>query len=321
MLSLTDSQLVMEPPGPTDVNRKLTSIHNRIRSGAVDQGMAELFRTLRKWRTSPPSGSWEEVVTEHCLKHPVSDVIYEDPMTFHSYSQPRGYPGDAELLDYIYGIKQCNGSRRVSSVGQAIHDFLRRAPSARAVRTRRGIVAALLDRVARAARNPRVLSIAAGHLREAELSSAVQRGLVAEYIAFDQDERSLRQVERDYSHLGVEVDHGSVRDLLTGRRDFQGFDCVYAAGLYDYLQQKTARRLTRVLFDALRTRGRLLIANFLPDISDAGFMESYMGWNLTYRSRVEILDVTADLSLGAVEDIKIFTETNEQMVFLEIQKR
>ena len=78
MPSLTDSQLVMEPPSPTVVNRKLTSIHDRIRSGAVDQGMVELFRTLRKWRASPPSGTWKEVVTEHCLKHPVSDVIYED---------------------------------------------------------------------------------------------------------------------------------------------------------------------------------------------------------------------------------------------------
>ena len=112
-----------------------------------------------------------------------------------------------------------------------------------------------------------------------------------------------------------------LRDLLTGRKTFEGFDCVYAAGLYDYLQQKTARRLTRILFDSLRSRGRLLIANFLPDISDVGFMESYMGWKLIYRSRTEFLDVTEDIPLEDMEDISLYTEPNQTILFLEIEKR
>ncbi len=318
---MTQPQPVVEDSRLRDVDRQLDSIHDTIRSGSVDEGMADLFRTLRTWRDSPPSNSWAEVINEQCLTHRVCDVLYEDPMTFHSYSQPRGYPGDAELLDYIYGVKKCGSAGPVSPLGQAIHDFLWRASSAKAVRTRRGVVAALVDRVAATVRNPRVLSVAAGHLREAELSSTVQRGVMEKYVAFDQDDRSLRQVQRDYSHLGVEVVQGSVRDLLSGKKKFRDFDCVYAAGLYDYLQQKTAQRLTRILFDALRSRGRLLVANFLPDLDDVGFMESYMGWKLIYRSRVELLDVAAEISLGDIEDARIFTETNEQILFLELQKR
>ena len=165
-----------------------------------------------------------------------------------------------------------------------------------------------------------MLSVAAGHLREAELSGAVQRGAIKEFIAFDQDQQSLRQVECDYSSVGVTTVHGSVRDLLAGKKKFSGFDCVYAAGLYDYLQQKTARRLTRVLFDSLRSGGPLLVANFLPDIKDAGFMESYMGWRLIYRSRAELLAVTDEISLDDVEEVRLYAEPNQYILHLEIQK-
>ena len=318
---MSTSQAVSTRSGANELRSQLDSVLDQIENGAVNDGMAELFTSLRRWRRSPPEGTWEEVIQQHCLNHPVSGLIYQDPMTFHSYSQPRGYPGDAELLDYIYGVKPCTDSGPVSPVGSAIHQFLRQQGASRAVCARRGILAELVDRVAATTRNPRVLSVAAGHLREVELSTAVRRRGIGEYLAFDQDEESLKCVENNYSEFGVRVVHGSVRELLSGRQVFGDLDCAYAAGLYDYLQQKTARRLTKIMFDALKSGGRLLVANFLPDITDVGYMESFMGWQLIYRSRLDLLDVTDEISLDAVEDIRLFSEPNKHILFLEIHKR
>ena len=39
------------------------------------------------------------------------------------------------------------------------------------------------------------------------------------------------------------------------------FDVVYSTGLFDYLQQSTAQRLTWVMFQMLRPGGRLLIVD------------------------------------------------------------
>ena len=71
-------------------------------------------------------------------------------------------------------------------------------PSAKAVRYRRRLLAGLIDRVAKRG-SAGVLAIAAGHLREVELSSAVQSGALREFVALDQDENSLALVDRDYA--------------------------------------------------------------------------------------------------------------------------
>jgi len=46
-----------------------------------------------------------------------------------------------------------------------------------------------------------------------------------------------------------------------------------AAGLFDYLLQRLAQRLTRAMFDLLHPGGRMLVTNFVPLIPDIGYME------------------------------------------------
>jgi hypothetical protein len=70
--------------------------------------------------------------------------------------------------------------------------------------------------------------------------------------ALDNDVESVREVDRCYKGLGVTPQIGGVRDLLSRRKEIGSFDLVYATGLYDYLNQKTARALTSVLLTAIR---------------------------------------------------------------------
>src|SRR5215471_16334510 len=91
---------------------------------------------------------------------------------------------------------------------------------------------------------PGVLAVAAGHLREAELSNALASGRLDRFVALDADAESLRDIAGHYAHLGVETVHASVRHLLARKIKLGSFDFIYAAGLYDYLSENTAQVLS-----------------------------------------------------------------------------
>ena len=301
-----------------DVCRKLNE--ETTDEGHVKHALEDLFVGLRERRLQSNDQSWDEFVTA-CLKHPLRDVLHQDLFTYHAFSKPRGYAGDAELLDYIYGREERWPVPETTPLGQRIFDYTTLAPAAEGVRARRGFVADLVDRLADDMDHPHILSIAAGHLREAILSSAVKRRRIGRYIALDSDSDSLVEVERSYSCYGVESVHASIRHLLAQRVRLGQFDLVYSTGLFDYLQQRAAQRLTWTMFQMLRPGGRLLVANFLPGIRDVGYMETYMSWRLVYRTRQEMLDVARCLAQSEIRDIRLFSEEGQNIIFLMVTKR
>ena len=102
---------------------------------------------------------------------------------------------------------------------------------------------------------------------------------------------------------------------------FENQDLVYAAGLYDYLEDDLARALTTVLFKALGSGGRLLIANFTPDTYDAAFMESIMDWRLIYRSPEEVHALASGIPPADVKSIEHFSDDNRHVTYMRVVRR
>ena len=65
--------------------------------------------------------------------------------------------------------------------------------------------------------------------------------------------------------------------------DSNRYDLVYSLGLYDYLSADIAAVLTHRLLDCLAQGGTMILANFTPYPASFGYMESAMGWSLTFR--------------------------------------
>ena len=68
----------------------------------VDQSMGTLVGELHALRAAMPPHAWRQWAELQVRGHAVYPVLLEDPFVRHSAERPRGYPGDAELLDYIY---------------------------------------------------------------------------------------------------------------------------------------------------------------------------------------------------------------------------
>jgi SAM-dependent methyltransferase len=294
-------------------------VYDQVNNYRVDEGMHNLTRGLFGLRRSARSEEWREFAQRVWQEHPLKQLAHQDPFTRRAFEKPRGYAGDAELIDYIYGLQRMPSD--TTCLGAAIFSFWLQALAPQAVRTRRDILAAYIDAVAARVNRPRILAIACGHLREAQKSVAVRIGRIGQFVALDQDRASLALVEREQSANGVEAVHGSVKSILKGETNFEDFDFVYSTGLYDYLPQPVAIDLSTKLFGMLKPGGQLLVANFLHDVPDVGYMESFMGWPLIYRSDEELAGVTQGIPAAQIAAQRTFHDRFDNVVFLEVEKR
>lgn len=286
--------------------------------GRVPDGMNRLAEGLGELRGTLPEDEWERLCRS-ALDHPIARALWQDPFTLHSFRKPRGYAGDAQLLDYIYNI--ADPPPGTTPLGGEVFHYMMGCLGARSVRSRAQILARIIDETAAAVSAPRILSVACGHLREAGHSAAVREGRVGEFVALDQDPESLAEVTRSVGPYGIRTVQNSVRTLLTERTDFRDFHLVYAAGLYDYLSERVAARLTRVLFDMVAPGGRVVVANFAAPLPESGYMESFMGWKLIYRGSEEMNMLSSEVPSGHWKSHRLFWDEHESVLFLDMVKR
>ena len=287
-------------------------------SADTSDAMTELMSGLYSLRRAAAPGVWEAIVRQS-RAHPLCRLIHQDPFTARSFLKPRGYAGDAVLIDYIYtGALGLEGAPDVSPVGERVFAFNRETPACRAVRVRRDLVASMIDEVCARCERPRVLSVACGHLREAAIAHSVSAGRVGRFVGLDQDALSIEVVQREASLLGVVAVCNSIKAMFRGPLAEETFDFIYSTGLYDYLDDRLAAKLTQRMFEMLNPGGRLLVANFLPDTWGAGYMEAFMDWNLIYRDVTQMR--TLSMSVSQTSAQRLFVEENENIVFLELHK-
>ncbi|TJW26087.1 MAG: class I SAM-dependent methyltransferase, partial [Mesorhizobium sp.] len=78
--------------------------------------------------------------------HPVLEYFLEDPLTRWSHDKPRGYSGDAQLLDYIYCDPHVAESvANASEIGKALYSHTKDVPSCVAARERRDLLTRYVD--------------------------------------------------------------------------------------------------------------------------------------------------------------------------------
>jgi len=254
--------------------------------------------------------------------HPSAQIMQQCPFTRWSFEKPRGYSGDAGLIDFIYGHEAAAAEvSKATPAGLHIFEYTINAPGPVAVRERRDILTRYVDETAaRTASNTEILAIAAGHLREAEASTALFKGEIKRWVALDQDPQSIGSIIRQFKGTSVDPVDGSVRGLLTGKHQLGTFDLIYAAGLYDYLSDKVAIKLTQICVEMLKPGGTFLFANFSNEMSDDGYMESYMNWELLQRSEADMWRIV-NVSVGAdTVDARVWFGTNRNIIYSTVKK-
>lgn len=307
----------------TELLLSLSLVQQFIDGGAEPQSVihrtAGLLHQLRH-RFEP--SVWRELIPI-VQNHSTAKYFLQDPFTRWSFEKPRGYSGDAQLLDFIYGHPSVDNYINSSSdIGLQLYDYTKAASSSVAVRERRDILTKYVDKTALVSiEKPEILTIAAGHLREANRSVALREGRLKRWVALDQDPQSIGAISRDFNGTAVEAIDGSVRTILSRHHNLGQFDLVYSAGLYDYLIDKVAIKLTERCLEMLKPGGRYLFANFAEDITVDGYMETYMNWALLLRSEADMWRIIHAVADPEQFTSEVFFGQNRNIVYGVIQRR
>ena len=291
-----------------------------VRKEPAESMVDRLAGRLHELRRQASPAVWQQLIPL-AQQHRVAEYLMQDPFTRWSFEKPRGYSGDATLLDIYYKHPSANEIVASSTpLGREIYAYTSEAASSVAGRERRDILARTVDETARRVENAEVLAIACGHLREAELSKALSEGKLKRWIGLDQDPMSVGTVNRDWAGTAVEAVDGNVRGIFRRAYKLGTFDLVYASGLYDYLPRAIGIRLLQRAMELLKPGGEFFFVNFSDEITTDGYMETFMDWPLILRSADDMSDIiNAAVDRNRV-DAQVFYGSNRNVVYGKVRK-
>ncbi len=275
---------------------------------------------LRWLRNTAAPATWQRSIAA-LRAHPLLALLHENPFARRGFRKPRGYAGDAPMLDMLYRGEAALKNEQVSALGLTLFRRDHAAPGGVAARARLSLVAERIDAAAEARRSPHVLALGCGHLREAELSQAVQAGRIGRFVALDQDAASLAMVQMEHAARGIETLHRSPKATFDGTLPRGGFDLIYATTLFDDLTDRLAHTVTAACFALLRPGGRLVVLNADRDTADAGYLEACCDWVRFLRDAAGVMRLAHGVPPAETALCRVVQGGHRETQMLEIIRR
>ncbi|HEY7726670.1 MAG TPA: class I SAM-dependent methyltransferase [Anaeromyxobacteraceae bacterium] len=289
----------------------------RLLPDAAIPALHDLAQALRQRRAEVGEEAWREEAAA-ARDHPIADRLGQDPLTRRARARPRGYPGDAVALDFMYGGLPSATRQTTTRLGRAIFAWTAGCSAAAvAVRQRRNTLSRAIDETAATVERARVLAVGAGHLREARVARAFAGRSLGALVAVDGDRECLRVVARDLGDR-VRTVHAGVGDVAAGRVPLGQFDLVYAADLLERLDDVAARPLVAALLRAVAPGGRLLLASFVDGFLAHEYMQAFMDWRLECRDEAALVGLVASASRSAARQARTWLDPTGCLAWIEV---
>jgi extracellular factor (EF) 3-hydroxypalmitic acid methyl ester biosynthesis protein len=296
------------PQIAADLTLALDGYHERLQSVTSVAIVDELLRELDTFYDIAAHTGTLAAFRTTCQAHPLHQIALQDPFTARAFNKPRGYAGDAVMLDYIYRQRP----QHLTELGAAVHFMTTREGAAKSIIWRRDRLGAEIAKTIRRTRKARILAVVSGHLRELDVVRATETRRDFKIVALDQDVESLQEAVNSNPDINITPINKSISHLFKAQ-DGAKYDLIYSAGLFDYLATKTASGLLTRLMEMLAPAGRLVVGNYAPENYGRGYMEGMMGWSLIYRSEAEL-----EVLLESNEERRVYRDEPGNVVYLEI---
>jgi extracellular factor (EF) 3-hydroxypalmitic acid methyl ester biosynthesis protein len=237
---------------------------------------------LEKTRSALIPDDWKSLVKTSPVIRSWRFFLSLDPYTRWGLVKPRGYPGDATLMDFAYAHPSIQEHLAVTgSVGLQIYAETSAAQQSQSARERIEFVRGELSE--RSQGGPfSVASLAAGHARELEGLEAGVASRITSFSAIDNDPESLRAAQT--SAAGIPFTAARRNVIKHEFADLPSTDLVYSLGLFDYLADEVAEAVLEKMLRLTARGGRCIVANLASDAANLGYCEAIMDWWMIART-------------------------------------
>jgi hypothetical protein len=261
--------------------------------------------------------------TKHFTELVLTPEFVEGPIWRQSYEKPRAYPGDFEVMNYVYSWRR----EGKTTFGRLLHRLgleVAQIIAVRMVMIQRAIAVNVAS--IRGEDPVRIANVGCGPAQE--IVNYLQQETLphrVEFTLLDQDRdavacahgRVYPELARHGGRAAAHCLHTTFLQLARAGSLFRKIppqDLIYSVGLADYLTQRRARLFIVDLFEQLAPGGLLMVGNM--QATPAGILwpiEFITDWSLTFRTPAEMLDLAAGLDNALIE---IKSDPSEQVLFL-----
>lgn len=260
-------------------------------------------------------------------EHLLEFVTFCSAFSTRAYQKPRGYAGDYVMMNML-----CDDNVYVGRTlfEKCIHRFSITSPSGSLVKSRLQVISQVLEKTVLETLKKRdrvkVMDLACGPSIPIQAFLRRPEGRCLEVTFIDQDAEAIGFLRSDIQNLKdqyggpakVHYYNQSIRDLLSDPQQLEvlsGQDLILCSGLFDYLDDDTARLLLQVLYTLAVSLGTLLIGNISPRLTTKIFQWYVNEWPLTYRDEEELKSLAPE---GC--ETKILSEPLGFNLFLRMTK-
>lgn len=267
------------------------------------EGISQFMTTLEEVRQETAFQDWCDYTRTSPLLKKWRYFLAMDPYTRWGLVKPRGYPGDATLMDYAYGHPTIiDDVKRSGPLAQDIYRHTSGALQSASARLRIDLIAEEIAR-ATAITEVDVVSYASGHARELERLSSGDKKNLKSFVAIDADPQSLKEAAHSAGDVPFE---GYQRNVIKHPMDqLPKGDLVYSLGLFDYLNDEHAATVCTKMLAQAKPGGTVLLANLSPTAANLGYCEAIMDWWMITRSGEQLLELAERASRGASVDATV----------------
>jgi extracellular factor (EF) 3-hydroxypalmitic acid methyl ester biosynthesis protein len=229
------------------------------------------------------ANEWESFVKSDAILRQWRFYLSADPYTRWGLLKPKGFAGDATLMDFAYGHTSIKPFIETSGLlGSEIYKYTSSAKQSESARLRIRLISEQLEQYANAEPNGGVISFASGHARELELLSTNTKEKLGQFTAIDLDIESLKTAQ--LSAQGIAFLSARRNAITSEMSDLEPAGLVYSLGLFDYLTDVFAQRTLQKMWLLTKPGGSLIVANLAPEAANLGYCEAIMDWWMVTRN-------------------------------------